>query len=169
MIAPTFHAVDDEDNNVLNDPQSPEDYLRWKDVSSVKMPALPDSAGSFRSWRNAFLPMLMALDSSPENFLYVWLLSAFNARSTQEIQVLKQDSEGFPRFDRILCSWLTKDLRGHFGARIQSYVEECIATNTALRGRPLLNMVVREFDLDAALGGVVSSVGCFSLLRLNQT
>ena len=163
MIAPTFHAGDDEDNNVLNDPQSPEDYLRWKDVSSVKMPALPDSAGSFRSWRNAFLPMLMALDSSPENFLYVWLLSAFNARSTQEIQVLKQDSEGFPRFDRILCSWLTKDLRGHFGARIQSYVEECIATNTALRGRPLLNMVVREFDLDAALGGVVSSVELFQL------
>ena len=154
MIAPTFHAGDDEDNQVLNDPQSPEDYLRWKDVSIVKMPALPDSAGSFRSWRNAFLPMLMALDSSPENFLYVWLLSAFNARSTQETQVLKQDSEGFPRFDRILCSWLTKDLRGHFVARIQSYVEECIATNTALRGRPLLNMVVREFDLDAALGGV---------------
>lgn len=154
MIAPTFHAGDDEDNQVLNDPQSPEDYLRWKDVSIVKMPALPDSAGSFRSWRNAFLPMLMALDSSPENFLYFWLLSAFNARSTQETQVLKQDSEGFPRFDRILCSCLTKDLRGHFGARIQSYVEECIATNTALRGRPLLNMVVREFDLDAALGGV---------------
>lgn len=122
MIAPTFHAGDDEDNQVLNDPQSPEDYLRWKDVSIVKMPALPDSAGSFRSWRNAFLPMLMALDSSPENFLYFWLLSAFNARSTQETQVLKQDSEGFPRFDRILCSCLTKDLRGHFGARIQSYV-----------------------------------------------
>ena len=159
----TFQTGDDDENRSLDDPQNPEDHLRWKDVSSVRMPALPDSAGSFRSWRNAFLPMLMALDSSPENFLYVWLLGAFNAKTTLEIQALKQDSEGFPRFDRILCSWFTKDLKGHFGARIQSYIEECIATNSTLRGRPLLNMVVREFDLDAALGGVVSSVELFQL------
>jgi hypothetical protein len=30
--------------------------------------------------------------------------------------------------------------------------------NRTIRGRPLLNLVVREFDLDAALAGVVSAV-----------
>lgn len=34
---------------------------------------------------------------------------------------------------------------------------------TGLRGRPLLNMVVREFDLDNALGGVISGVELFQI------
>lgn len=32
-----------------------------------------------------------------------------------------------------------------------------------LRGRHILNMVVREFDLDAALGGIISSIELFQL------
>ena len=58
---------------------------RWKDVSSVRMPALPDSAGGFRAWKNAFLPLIISLDSSDESHLYQWLLQAFNARSPQDI------------------------------------------------------------------------------------
>ena len=129
------------------------------------MPALPDSTEACRAWRNAFLPMLMALDSSSENLLYQWLLQAVNARTAIEINHFQDESEGFPRFDRVLCSWFTKDscLKGHFGTRIQAYIEENIAMNRTFRGRPLLNLVVREFDLDAALGGVVSAVELFQL------
>jgi hypothetical protein len=51
-------SEDDDD-----DPVSMEDQcLRWKDVSSVKLPPLPDSAGALRSWKNAVLAMLIALD-----------------------------------------------------------------------------------------------------------
>ena len=32
-----------------------------------------------------------------------------------------------------------------------------------LRGRPILNMIVREFDLDGALGGVISAVELFQI------
>ena len=129
------------------------------------MPALPDSAGSFRAWRNAFLPMLLALDSSDENCLYEWLLEAFNAKESTQLQDLKDGSGTFSRFDRVLCSWFTRDTnwKGHFGSRIQAYVEECLSANRSLRGRPLLNMVVRELGLDAALGGVVSAVDLFQL------
>lgn len=139
--------------------------LRWKDVSSVRMPALPDSAGAFRAWKNAFLPLLIALDSSDQSHLYTWLLEAFNARTPQQTTHLQEDSDGFPRFDRILCSWFTKDacLKGYFGTRIQAFIEESIARGMQLRGRPLLNLVVREFDLDAALGGVVSAVELFQI------
>ena len=55
----------DDQGDSDDDVKSPEDYLRWKDVSAIRMPALPDSAGSFRAWRNAFLPMLLALDEVP--------------------------------------------------------------------------------------------------------
>lgn len=155
----SHHSDDNQATGAL------EDSWRWKDVSNVRMPALPDSAGSFRAWRNACLPMLVALGSSDQNHLYDWLLKAFNARTPVELQVLRDDSEGFRRFDRVLCSWFTKDtcLKGHFGTRIQAFVEESIATNRTLRGRPLLKLVVREFDLDTALGGVVSAVELFRL------
>ena len=55
----------DDQGDADDDVKSPEDYLRWKDVSAIRMPALPGSAGSFRAWRNAFLPMLLALDEVP--------------------------------------------------------------------------------------------------------
>ena len=107
--------------------------------------------------------MLMALDSSSENLLYQWLLQAFNARTAIEINHLRDENEGFPRFDRSFCSWFTKNLclKGYLGTRIQAYIEESIAMNRTFRGRPLLNLVVREFDLDAALGGVISAVELF--------
>lgn len=76
--------------------------MRWKDVSNLRRPQLPDSAGAFRAWRNAFLPLLMALDGSNENLLYQWLLQAFNARTVAEVNHFKDDGDGYPRFDRVL-------------------------------------------------------------------
>eukprot|EP00435_Cladocopium_sp_Y103_P025527 s45_g6.t1 len=151
---------DDDEGDAQANVNLEDTCLRWKDVSSVRMPPLPDSAGGFRSWKNAFLPLLIALDSSDESHLYQWLLQAFNARSPQDTTLLQQDSGGFPRFDRILCSWFTKDtcLKGYFGTRIQAFIEESIARGMNLRGRPLL-----KFDLDAALGGMVSAVELFQI------
>jgi hypothetical protein len=112
-------AQDGNDDDDAQSTQGVEECLRCKDVSSLRMLALPDLTGAFRAWRNAFLPMLMALDSSSENLLYQWLLQAFNARTAIEINHLRDESEGFPRFDRVFCSWFTKDLclKGHFGTR----------------------------------------------------
>ena len=146
---------DDDDDD--DDPLSMEDQcLRWKDVSSVKLPPLPYSAGALRSWKNAVLPMLVALDKSGQNF---------HAKLPHEVEQLRSDSGGFPRFDRVLCSWLTRDscLRGYFGPRIHSYLEESMARGLPLRERVLSNMIIREFDLDGALGGVVSSVELFQI------
>ena len=117
------------------------------------MPALPDSAGALRSWKNAFLPALIALDKSDEGHLYQWLMTAFNAKSAADVEYLRHESDGFQPFDRILCSWFSRDscLKGYFGTRIQAHLEEMMANSISLRGRPLLNMIVREYDLDSAL------------------
>ena len=105
--------------------------------------------------KNSIWPVFMALDRSPENLLFTWLKKAFNSTTPQEIELLKNNSEGFDRFDRVLCSWMTKPdaIKGHFGNRIQGYLEEALNSGRSLRGRVILNLVVREFDLDSALGG----------------
>ena len=38
-----------------------------------------------------------------------------------------------------------------------------LTNNQVLRGRPILNCIVREFDLDSALGGVISAVELFQI------
>ena len=139
--------------------------FHWKEVTAIKFPPLPESAGALRQWKNIILPMLTALDRSPEAHLLRWLRKAFEARSPEQIQALKMDSEGFAKFDRMLCSWFTRgdSLRGYFGPRIQAYLEETMTVGSSLRGRPLLNMVIREYDLDNALGSVISGVELFQL------
>ena len=63
-------ARDGNDDDDAQSTQGVEECLRCKDVSSLRMLALPNLTGAFRAWRNAFLSMLMALDSSSENLLY---------------------------------------------------------------------------------------------------
>lgn len=157
-----------EPSNVEEEGNLEDTCLHWKEETSVKFPLLPESAGSLRQWKNVVLPMLTALDRSPEAHLHAWLRKAFNALDPTDIHALKVDSEGegFPKFDRMLCSWFTgrgDSLKGYFGPRIQAYIEETMNLGTGLRGRPLLNMVVREFDLDNALGGVISGVELFQI------
>ena len=137
-------------------------FLKLKDVSSVR---LPESAGALRAWKNSVIPIFIALDKSPENYLSDWLMFAFRAQTPAEILTLSTDSQGFPRLDRMLCSWLSKPdcLKGYFGPRFQAYLEESMSSGRGLRGRHILNMVVREFDLDAALGGIISSIELFQL------
>ena len=139
--------------------------LKWKDVSGVRLPSLPESAGALRSWKNTVIPIFIALDKSPENHLSEWLMFAFRARTPAELKTLSTNSQGFPRLDRMLCSWLSKPdcLKGYFGPRIQAYLEETMLSGIGLRGRYILNMVIREFDLDSALGGIISSVELFQL------
>ena len=38
-----------------------------------------------------------------------------------------------------------------------------LADGSTLRGRPILNLIVREFDLDNALGGMISAVELFQI------
>ena len=65
----------------------------------------------------------------------------------------------------MLCSWLTRNeaLKGHFGPRIQAFIAHSLADGSTLRGRPILNLIVREFDLDNALGGMISAVELFQI------
>eukprot|EP00439_Symbiodinium_sp_Y106_P077841 s1560_g16.t1 len=110
--------------------------------------------------------MISSFDRSSDGAVTEWILKAIRARSHTEIRALNNDSsDPYPRLDRVLASALTKPerLKSHFGLKFQSYIEEFEACLRSLRGRVLLNLVVREFDPDSTYGTVVSELELFSM------
>ena len=140
-------------------------HVKQKDLHYMKFPALPESAGAFRAWRNSIVPMLAAFDRSPDGSVSEWILKALRARSETAILELHNSSDPYPRLDRVLAGALTKPehLKSHFGLKFQSYIEDCESCSRPLRGRVLLNFVAREFDADSTYGTVVSELELFSL------
>ena len=141
-------------------------HVKQKDLHHMKFPSLPENAGAFRTWRNSIVPMISSFDRSSDGAVTEWILKAIRARSHTEIRALNNDSsDPYPRLDRVLASALTKPerLKSHFGLKFQSYIEEFEACLRSLRGRVLLNLVVREFDPDSTYGTVVSELELFSM------
>eukprot|EP00435_Cladocopium_sp_Y103_P068674 s1190_g32.t1 len=162
-----FDLCGDNDDD-QEDAPSPQDIesrcLRTKDLHHLKLPQLPESASQYRSWRNSVRTMLLSYDQSQEGLLHQWLTPAFTARGAQS-DALRNDSGDFPRLDRVLASVLCRQdtLRTAFGLRIQSYVEACEGSGHQIRGRYILNLVAREYDVSAASGAITSSLELFQL------
>ena len=114
---------------------------------------------------NSIVPMLAAIDRSPDGSVSEWILKALRARSETAILELHNSSDPYPRLDRVLAGALTKPehLKSHFGLKFQSYIEDCESCSRPLRGRVVVNFVAREFDADSTYGTVVSELELFSL------
>ena len=56
---------------------SEEDVYKRKDLSLIKVDALPKDAAQFRSWKNAFVTRVCAIDRTGADTLLRWLLPAF--------------------------------------------------------------------------------------------
>ena len=129
---------------------SEEDVYKHKDLSLIKVDALPKDAAQFRSWKNAFVTRVCAIDRTGADTLLRWLLPAFETAGDVNLS----NPQGLPRFDAHLASLLAdpKHLRNKLGLQLQGYIEGCQLQYTAPRGRVLLNMVARRFFLDQRRG-----------------
>ena len=129
---------------------SEEDVYKHKDLSLIKVDALPKDAAQFRSWKNAFVTRVCAIDRTGADTLLRWLLPAFETAGDANLS----DPQGLPRFDAHLASLLAdpKHLHNELGLQLQGYIEGCQLQYTAPRGRVLLNMVARRFFLDQRRG-----------------
>ena len=123
---------------------------KHKDLSLVKIDALPRDAAQFRSWKNAFVTKVCAIDRTGSDTLLRWLLPAFETQGT----VALDDPQGLPRFGAHLASLLAdpKHLNNELGMQLQAYIEGCQTQYTAPRGRVLLYMVSQRFFLDQRRG-----------------
>ena len=138
--------------------------LRLKDLHHLKLPALPESASQFRSWKNTTRTTIMSYDHSAEGLVGQWLSVGFVARGEESDQ-LRRSSGDFPRLDRVLASVLCRNesMRTSFGLRIQAYIESCESLNEQVRGRYILNLVSKEYDTSVAAGAITSSLELFQL------
>ena len=133
-------------NNLLSE----EDVYKHKDLSLIKVDALPKDAAQFRSWKNAFVTRVCAIDRTGADTLLRWLLPAFETAGDVNLS----NPQGLPRFDAHLASLLAdpKHLHNELGLQLQGYIEGCQLQYTDPRGRVLLNMVARRFFLDQRRG-----------------
>ena len=139
--------------------------LRTKDLHHFKVPPLPNDAGQFRSWKNSLRALIMSYDRSSTGMLLDWFNKALVARTPDECKELADSSGDFPRFDRVITAALCKPehLRSHFGVRFQSFLEACESSGSQARGRFMLNMVAKEFDIDRNSGAITTALELYNL------
>ena len=154
--------TEDDENDSYEDLESK--VMRTKDLHHLKLPSLPESAAQYRTWRNSTRTSILAYDMSPHGLLTPSFTKAFTARG-DEAKRLINDSEGFPRFDRVIASVLCKPevLKSSFGLKVQSYVERCEMEGECIRGRVIINLVSTEFDTSHASTSITSSLELFQL------
>ena len=128
----------------------------------LKFDPIPDSAAGFRAWRNALLVQVGKLDLSGQGLVHKWLSESF--------QLDREDLEGsglLPRLDAFMASEMTSnrvlkqvpDLE----QEITSYVELCGQHGTSPKGRYMLALLSRFFDLDRVRGSVLTASTLFQV------
>ena len=141
------------------------DLVDNRALQSAKLEPLPNNAADFRVWKNALILMLGRLDISGIDYLTNWIAVAFRVDSAEECS----NSSGLvPRLDRWLASELIKSLKGvpELQFKVQGYIESCTRQSQAPRGRLVVHMISRHFDLDRVRGSLITSQSVF-LVELN--
>jgi len=134
-------------------------------LQSTKLEPLPNNAADFRVWKNTLILMLGRLDISGMDYLTNWIAIAFRVDSAEECS----NSSGLvPRLDRWLAAELIKGLKGvpELQFKIQGCIESCTRQSQAPRGRVVIHMISRHFDLDRVRGSLITSQSVF-LVKLN--
>jgi hypothetical protein len=102
--------------------------------------------------------MLGRLDISGVDYLTSWIAVACKVDSARECSA----SSGLvPRLGRWLTSELIKGLKGvlELQFKVQVYIESCTRQSLAPRGRAVIQMISRHFDLER--GADYFSIGIF--------
>ena len=126
----------------------------------LKLDPVPDNAAAFRTWRNALLVQIAKLDQSRQHLVHTWLSDAFQLDREEESGLL-------PRLDSFIAGEMTS-LRvlkqvPDLGQEITAYVERCGQQGIAPKGRYMLALLTRFFDLDRVRGSVLTASTLFQV------
>ena len=155
---------DDEEELISESPShaSEREIVDSRALLHTKLEVVPQSAADFRAWKTNFFLMLGRLDISSNEYLSKWAATAFEVGQEKECQ---SSSGLIPRFDRWLASELLKNVRSspELLFKVQGYVERCTRQSTVPRGRMILYMIARHFDLDRTRGSLLTSQSIFQV------
>ena len=123
---------------------------RYKALQSVKIESLPQDAAAFRGWKNGLVTKLCSIDLTGRDIILEWILEALDPNS----DLNNSQCMFLPRLDAYLAAVLTepKHLRGDLGVQFQSYVEQCQQNRVSPKGRFMLQLIARRFQLDLNRG-----------------
>ena len=155
---------DDEEELISESPSqaSEREIVDSRALLHTKLEVVPQSAADFRAWKTNFFLMLGRLDISSNEYLSKWAATAFEVGQEKECQ---SSSGLIPRFDRWLAPELLKNARSspELLFKVQGYVERCARQSTVPRGRMILYMIARHFDLDRTRGSLLTSQSIFQV------
>ena len=102
------------------------------------------------------------LDISDRDYLACWLSKAYEVDSAE---VIKRNSGCVPRLDRWLAAEISKGCENvpELQFKIMGYIEGCTRLGNPPRGRYLLRIVSRHFDIDRARGSLLTSQSIFQI------
>eukprot|EP00435_Cladocopium_sp_Y103_P029893 s1070_g7.t1 len=158
---------DEEDDQLIAGvtPKKEKDLVDSRALQNAKIEPVPNNASDYRQWKHTFILLLGRLDTSGEEALAQWIAPAFHVDAVKAADCL--DSSGlFPRLDRWLAGeLLIKSIKGlpELSFKVQAYVEGCTRKVEAPRGRAILNMVSRHFDLDRNRGALLTAQSVFQI------
>lgn len=138
------------------------DLVDSRALQHARIETLPSSAADFRAWKTKLLLMIARLDLSQTDYLSTWLSTAFSVTQGPDCQ---HSSGWVPRLDRWLAGELMKGCKAlpELEFKIMGYVEGCARSGVPPRGRYLLHLISRHFDLDRTRGSMLTSQSLFQL------
>eukprot|EP00435_Cladocopium_sp_Y103_P009465 s2216_g2.t1 len=157
---------DDEDDELIADvtPKKERDLVDSRALQNACVEPVPNNASDYRQWKNTLILLLGRLDTSGEEALTQWIAPASYVDAVKAADCL-ETSGPFPRLDRWLAGELIKSIKSlpELSFKVQAYVEGCARKVEAPRGRAILNMISRHFDLDRNRGALLTAQSVFQI------
>ena len=129
---------------------SEESVYRYKALQSVKTDSLPQHAAAFRSWKNGLVTRLCPIDVTGQNIILGWVLEALDPSADLDAGACI----ALPRLEAYIAATLAhaKHLKADLGVQFQAHCEQCQQRRVSPKGRYMLQMIARRFQLDLNRG-----------------
>ena len=156
-------AVTNDDGDV--DDEEVVNELREKDIVDQRALLhlkLASDAATFRTWKNGCKVQLSKLDTSGQGLVLAWISRGFDADKAD-----LQDSGLLPR----LAAWVAGELSSGRVLKQSSELEQDIAAyiegrgqlGQSPKGRVMLSIISRHYDLDRVRGSVLTASTLFQI------
>ena len=165
-------GFDDEVEELIRD-RMPQNFTSHRDLVErdivddrllryATLGPVPSSASDFRVWKSQLLLIMAKLDVSDRDYL-----AHSKTYEVNSDEVIKHDSGCVPRLDRWLAPEISKGCEMCLTCSSRSWgtLKDALELETlpAPRGRYLLHIVSRHFDIDRTRGSLLTSQSIFQI------
>ena len=124
--------------------------IKYKALQSIKVDSLPQDAGALRGCKNGIITMLCSIDVTGKDIIHGWILEALDP--TADLNA--SSCMALPRLEAYIAAVLAepKHLKGDLGVQFQACCEQCQQHRVSPKGRFMLQMIAKRFQLDLNRG-----------------